>query len=221
MSKIKHVLPIAAAAIVLTAGSIASPKMLQAESVAASAPSVDAATTANKAAPVAKATVDPDPAEQQGWPRGAATPEKLLQLLGERIVAKDIDGIIALHEPEAAIVNWDGSVIRGRAAIRTFYVDWFKQDPVLKVNPQQTVIAGGTRGILDKEVRNRTAAIMGDYSLEQTAADGTRESFTGNFCDTVQEQPNGTWLYVQDNPYPPHGGPGQNGGSVQKRGAHH
>ncbi|MEV0618265.1 hypothetical protein AB0I81_33415 [Nonomuraea sp. NPDC050404] len=41
---------------------------------------------------------------------------------------------------------------------------------------------------------------MGDYTLEQTAPDGTRESFTGNFCDTVREQPDGTWLYVQDNP---------------------
>lgn len=47
---------------------------------------------------------------------------------------------------------------------------------------------------------------MGDYSLEQAGTDGTRVSFTGNFCDTVEEQLDGTWLYVLDNPYPPHGG---------------
>ncbi|MFG2905288.1 YybH family protein [Kitasatospora sp. NPDC048286] len=134
----------------------------------------------------------------------ARTPAQLLKILGERIKAKDVDGIVALQESEAAIVNYDKSVIRGRAAIRAFYVEWFKSDPVLTVNPKQTVIAGGKRAG-GGTVRNRTASIMGEYTLEQTRADGTRESFSGNFCDTVQEQSNGTWLYVQDNPYPPHG----------------
>ncbi|MGW2293191.1 YybH family protein [Streptomyces violaceorubidus] len=196
MSKIKHTLPIAVAGIVLTAGSIAGPRVIQTESVAATAESSSTTETSPGAAAKTKAGV-----------RVAATsPEELLRLLGERIVAKDVDGIVALQEPEAAIVNWDGSVIRGRAAIRAFYVDWFKSNPVLTVNPRQTVLAGGWRG-WDNKVRQRTAAIMGDYTLEQDAADGTRESFTGNFCDTVQEQLDGTWLYVQDNPYPPHGGP--------------
>jgi len=141
----------------------------------------------------------------------AKTPAELLRLLSERIKAKDLDGIIALHEPEAAVVNYDESIVRGHEDIRAFYVEWFKSDPVLTVNPRQTVVAGGKRGS-DGKVRGRTAAIMGDYTLEQTGPDGTRESFTGNFCDTVQEQRDGTWLYVQDNPYPPHGttapGPG-------------
>ncbi|MEU4533371.1 hypothetical protein AB0G15_00775 [Streptosporangium sp. NPDC023825] len=136
---------------------------------------------------------------------GAKSPAELLKILGERIQAKDLDGIIALHEPEAAVVLYDGTIARGHKEIRAMYVDWFKSNPILKVNPLQTVEAGGKRG-WDGKVRGRTAAIMGDYTLEQTAPDGTRESFTGNFCDTVSEQPDGTWLYVQDNPYPPHGG---------------
>jgi ketosteroid isomerase-like protein len=201
MSKIKHTLPIAAAAIVLTAGSIAGPTFIQTESVATST------STATETPATTEAPADTEaPAEIIGTRTVATTPAQLLQLLGERIKAKDIDGIIALHEPEAAIVNYDGSIIRGRKEIRAFYIEWFKSDPVLTVNPRQTVLAGGKRAGNGK-VRSRTAAIMGDYSLTQNAADGTRESFTGNFCDTVQEQPDGTWLYVQDNPYPPHGGP--------------
>lgn len=132
------------------------------------------------------------------------TPEAALKQLGERIKAKDIDGIIALHEKEAAIVDWDGSVVRGHVAIRKFYIEWFKSDPVLTVNPKQTTIAGGER--IFGKVYLRTAAVMGDYSLTQNAADGTRETFTGDFCDTLEEQPDGSWLYVLDNPYPPHGG---------------
>lgn len=200
MSKIKHVLPIAAAAIVLTAGSIAGPRFIQTESVAAPA------STATETPATSEAPVTPEvPAGNTGTRTAATTPAQLLHLLGERIRAKDIDGIVALQEPEAVIVNYDGSIIRGRKDIRAFYVEWFKSDPVLTVNPRQTVPAGGWRG-WDGKVHARTAAIMGDYSLAQNAPDGTRVSFTGKFCDTVQEQLDGTWLYVQDNPYPPHGG---------------
>ena len=131
------------------------------------------------------------------------TPDNLLALLGKRIVKKDIDGIVALHEPTATLVNYDGSLITGRAAIRAFYLDWFKSDPVLTVNPKQTLVTGGQPAAGGK-ILNRTASIMGTYSLTQNAADGTRETFTGNFCDVVRQQPNGKWLYLQDNPYPPH-----------------
>ncbi|MFF4037617.1 YybH family protein [Streptomyces sp. NPDC001816] len=192
MSRIKRALPIATTAIVLTAASIVGPTFFLAE-------------TSNAAPAVSKSTATTTPADRSGKPAAAKTPAELLQLLGERIKAKDVDGIIALQEPEAAIVNYDGSIIRGREDIRAFYVEWFKSDPVLTVNPLQTVLAGGKRA-KDGTVRGRSASIMGKYTLEQTRADGTRESFSGNFCDTVHEQPNGTWLYVQDNPYPPHGG---------------
>lgn len=219
MSIIKHTLPLAAAAIVLTAGSIAGPGFIQAQSAAASTSAV--AETPAAEAPAAEAPAASEaPAAPEGQagifnPRPVAkTPEQLLQLLGERIKAKDIEGIIALHEPEAAIVDWDLSVIRGHAAIRAFYVGWFDMNPVLTVNARQTVATGGWRG-WDGVVRQRTASIMGDYSLEQNGTDGTRVSFTGNFCDTVEEQMDGTWLYVLDNPYPPHGG------GTPAAGAHH
>ncbi|MFD5234701.1 YybH family protein [Streptomyces qaidamensis] len=192
MKRIKRALPIATASIVLTAAGIVGPTFILVEPTSAStATSESTATTTT--------------ADASGQRATAKSPAELLKMLSERIVAKDVDGIIALHEPEAAIVNFDGSIIRGHKEIRAFYLEWFKSDPVLTVNPLQTVTAGGKR-TGDGKVRNRTAAIMGKYTLEQTAADGTRESFSGNFCDTVQEQPNGTWLYVQDNPYPPHGG---------------
>jgi len=134
----------------------------------------------------------------------ARTPAELLALLGERIKSKDLDGIVDLQEPEAAIVNFDQSVVRGRAAIRAFYLDWFKLDPVLTVDVLQTEVFGGRRAWWSGEVRGRTATLMGKYTLEQTGPDGARESFDGDFCDTVKEQPNGTWLYLIDNPYPPH-----------------
>jgi ketosteroid isomerase-like protein len=133
----------------------------------------------------------------------ANTPAELLQLLGERIVAKDLAGILALHEPTAAVVNWDGTVSKGKPAIRAMYIDWFNSNPVLLVNPQQTLITGGQPNG-SGNLLNRTASIMGDYTLEQDMPDGTRVLYRGNFCDIVRQQPDGTWLYLQDNPYPPH-----------------
>jgi ketosteroid isomerase-like protein len=195
MSKMKHTLPLVAAALFLTTGSFLTPGFIKSEAAAASEP-----TTAT--APSKTQT----PSKSAGPRSTAQTPAQLLTLLGERIRAKDVEGIVALHEPEAAVVNFDGSIIRGHAAIRAFYIDWFALNPILTVNPRQTVIAGGWRkwtGV----VQERTASIMGDYSLTQDTPTGTRETFTGAFCDILQEQANGTWLYVQDNPYPPHGGP--------------
>jgi hypothetical protein len=42
--------------------------------------------------------------------------------------------------------------------------------------------------------------------MSQDAEGGGRTTFTGNFCDIVRQQADGTWLYLHDNPYPPHGG---------------
>lgn len=137
----------------------------------------------------------------------ANSPAQLLRLLGERIVAKDVDGIIALQERNAAIIDWDLTVIRGHADIRAFYIEWFKSNPVLTVNPQQIFVSGGQRQP-DGRLLNRTGSIMGTYSLTQDAPGGGRETFTGNFCDIVRQQTDGTWLYLQDNPYPPHGDSG-------------
>jgi ketosteroid isomerase-like protein len=135
---------------------------------------------------------------------GAPMPEDLFRLLGERIVARDLDGIVALHEPRAVIVNYDLSVIKGRAAMRTFYADWLKSNPLLKVNLRQVTLDGGDKAGCGT-VRHQTASVMGGYTLEQTAPDGTRETLSGDFCDLVRQQADGTWLYIQRNPYPAHG----------------
>nr|WP_243275185.1 nuclear transport factor 2 family protein [Streptomyces albus] len=133
---------------------------------------------------------------------GADTPAEAIKAMSRMIKAKDVDGVVAIHEPEAALVERNGSTIRGLATIREFYVEWFKSNPQLTVHPRSTVISGGKRGGGGK-VRGRTAVTMGDYVLEQTGPDGNRVRYTGYFCNTLHEQPNGTWLYIQDNPYPP------------------
>jgi len=208
MSRIKRTIPVAGIAILLAAGGSLGYTVLAGPAVAS--PAVSESTPHHASAHGHHAGPQDTPAAitaisaDTGRPPRAKTPEMALRLLGERIAAKDVDGIIALHVREAGLVDFDGSIVRGHEQIRAFYIEFFKTDPILTVDPQQTVIAGGERGGGGK-VRNRLGTVMGDYSLELTGPDGTRQSFTGNFCDVLSEQPNGTWLYVHDNPYPPHG----------------
>ncbi len=209
MNTIKLLLPVAGLAMMVAAvwtsvGS-ASAGVTDAPAVnnAAAAANAHAGHAEQVAASVGPTVIGPTVILPPGPKPVAKSPEELLKLLGDRIVAKDLDGIIALQEPEAAIVNFDLTVIRGQQQIRAFYAEWFKSNPVLTVKPGQVLIAGGQRGV-DGKLTGRAGSIMGTYSLEQDGPDGTRVSFTGNFCDIVHEQPNGTWLYVQDNPYPPH-----------------
>ncbi|MEV4844550.1 hypothetical protein AB0K20_15210 [Micromonospora matsumotoense] len=210
MEEIKRTLPIVAGGILLVAGTLFGASSAYGQTDTNSPQSAHANHSAGHeaharvpgfVAPTAAVTPVPAPSAA-ALQAGAQTPAQLLNLLGQRIVAKDVEGIIALQEREAAIIDWDGSVIRGHAAIRAFYVEWFKSDPILQVNPLQIVEAGGTR--VGNTVIGRSASVMGTYTLEQDGPDGSRVSFSGNFCDIVRQQLNGTWLYIQDNPYPPH-----------------
>ena len=202
MSKIRRILVVTNTAVLVAAVGFVG-YGLQAQASVAQPAGSTSAHAGHAAAPRPASPTPSQLSKADAAAAGAANPNALLRQLGQRIVAKDIDGIIALHEQHAAIVNYDLTVIRGRQDIRAFYLDWFKSNPVLTVNPLQTTISGGQKQP-DGTLLNRTASIMGTYSLTQDAADGTRETFTGNFCDIVRQQPDGTWLYVQDNPYPPH-----------------
>jgi ketosteroid isomerase-like protein len=120
-----------------------------------------------------------------------STPADLLALLGRLMEARDVDAIMDIHEDGAAMVEWGGGVARGEEAIRQVYADFFATDPVLKVQALQIVEAGGS------------AIILGDYTLDYTNANGKVISVKGKFGDMVRQQPDGSWLYLLDNPYAP------------------
>jgi ketosteroid isomerase-like protein len=124
-------------------------------------------------------------------PEERGSPKELLALLGKFIAAHDVDSIMAIHEQEAALVEWGGKVARGYDEVRQVYVDFFETDPDLKVQALQIVDAGGV------------AIILGDYTLDYTNANGKIVSVDGKFGDIVRQQPDGSWLYLLDNPYAP------------------
>lgn len=120
------------------------------------------------------------------------TPQALFELLRQYIIARNIPGILSIHDPEAGVVEFGGGVARGGEAIYDLYVNFFASDPVLDARPLQIIEAGGV------------AIILGEYTLDFKDENGVAQRVTGKFGDIVRQESNGkSWLYLLDNPYAP------------------
>lgn len=123
----------------------------------------------------------------------ANTPAELLSLLNESINAGDLQAIVACYDPEAVFVlpEDQGGEARGREAIGAAYVQFLATKPTLTLNATVIVEARGV------------AIVLGDWTLEGTGPDANSASMSGKFRDIVRQQPDGTWLYLIDNPFQP------------------
>jgi ketosteroid isomerase-like protein len=105
----------------------------------------------------------------------AGDPQDLERLLIDRQHAGDIEGMVALFEPNAVIDCSDGRFVRGHEAIRAFYAE--------------TVATGRKWG----RGEQRPALIAGDLALTSTKLpDGDVTS------EVARRQSDGTWLWVID-----------------------
>jgi len=105
----------------------------------------------------------------------ARDPQDLERLLIVRQHAGDVEGMVALFEPEALIDNAEGRLIRGHAEIRTFFAE---------------IVASGKKFQMGTQT---PAVINGDLALTGTRlADGT---MTG---EVARRQSDGTWLWTID-----------------------
>jgi ketosteroid isomerase-like protein len=137
---------------------------------------------AESSSALARAAVDPSK---------RSSPKELLALLGKYIEARDVEAILAIHEPGASLVEFGGGISRGEEELRKSYGKFFQSKPQLKVNALQIVESGGV------------AIILGDYTLKFEDQNGEIMNSAGKFGDMVRQQPDGSWLYLLDNPFAP------------------
>ena len=105
----------------------------------------------------------------------ARDPQDLEGLLVSRQRAGDIDGMVALYEPEAVIDAGEGRVLRGHDVIRAFFADLREAGRVFAFGEQ------------------RPATISGDLALTSARLpDG------GVTAEVARRQADGTWLWVID-----------------------
>ncbi|MQA86058.1 MAG: hypothetical protein GEV03_15870 [Streptosporangiales bacterium] len=107
----------------------------------------------------------------------AAQPEDLGRFFLERANAGDVEGLVALYEPDAVMAFPTGQITAGHGAIRAVYERLLANKP--------TFTSAGQRPAL----RN------GDLALTST-----RFVDSGGTVEVARQQPDGTWLWVLDQP---------------------
>ncbi|MFG1700057.1 YybH family protein [Nonomuraea sp. NPDC049309] len=107
----------------------------------------------------------------------AARPEDLSRFVVERLNAGDVEGLVALYEPDAVLALPDGGVARGRDEIRRAYAALVADRPVFTPGEQQPTL------------------VSGDLALTSVRLPGG-----GVTVEVARRQQDGTWLWVIDQP---------------------
>ncbi|MGJ5830125.1 YybH family protein [Streptomyces ossamyceticus] len=107
----------------------------------------------------------------------ATEPNDLGRYFIERANAGDVDGLVALYEPDAVLAFPPGGLATGHARIREVYEQFVAAAPVLEPGRQHPPL------------------ITGDLAL--TACTLANGEIT---VEIARRQPDGSWLWVADQP---------------------
>lgn len=107
----------------------------------------------------------------------AVQPEDLSRFVVDRLNAADVDGLVALYEPDAVLALPDGRVATGSQEIRQAYEQLVRDRPVFTPGEQQPTLRNG------------------DLALTSVRLPGG-----GATVEVARRQPDGTWLWVMDQP---------------------
>jgi len=116
----------------------------------------------------------------------ATQPDQIIGLFATRFNAGDVEGLIALYEAGASIIpDPAAGAVSGTAAIREAL--------------QPFVAMGGTLTILASSSTQSgdIALTHSSWRLEAPGADPMESTS----AEVARRQPDGTWLYVVDNPW--------------------
>ncbi|MGB6174768.1 MAG: hypothetical protein WBF43_00155 [Methylocella sp.] len=107
----------------------------------------------------------------------ALDPQDLARLLVSRANAGDVEGMVALYEPDAALACGDGRIAVGADAIRKFYTGFLAAGPTFDLGEQ------------------RPAMLRGNLALTSTRLPNGIVT-----AEVARKQSDGTWLWAIDQP---------------------
>jgi uncharacterized protein (TIGR02246 family) len=105
------------------------------------------------------------------------------------VKARDLDGLMALYEPEAQYVRRDGTVVIGQAAIRALLQSLTTVATEIEMNVVRVVALNGI------------ALLYNDWQSKTTSEDGRVRESAGKAIEVVRRQPDGRWLFAIDDPF--------------------
>ena len=119
----------------------------------------------------------------------ANSPREVANLVAQRLNRGDLDGIMALYEPNAGLAPQPGQVLQGAAAIREGFAGFIALKPSMNMESETVIQA------------DDLAIVYTKWSLSGTGPDGSAVNMHGQATDEMRRQPDGTWLCVIDNPF--------------------
>ena len=120
----------------------------------------------------------------------AREPEEAHRLWGERFQAGDLEGLLALYEPGATLAAQPGQSVTGTAAIREALAGFLGLGASFAFRETKPALRGGDLALLHDS-----------WTMDGTGADGSPLHLEATTADVVRRQPDGTWLFVIDNPW--------------------
>lgn len=105
----------------------------------------------------------------------AKKPNDLEKFFVERVNAGDIDGLVALYEPNAVVAYDNGKAAIGQKQIREFFSEFLANRPQLDPSNQAEALCNGDLALTSSRLSN------GDITAE-----------------VARRQADGSWLWVVD-----------------------
>jgi len=119
----------------------------------------------------------------------AHKPEELDVLFAQAVNAGDIEAVIKLYEPAASLTPQPGQVVSGSTAVRDALSGFLAMKPRLTLQARTLAEAGGI------------ALTTSKWIVEGAGPDGKPMKTEGQSAEVARRQPDGTWLFVIDNPH--------------------
>jgi uncharacterized protein (TIGR02246 family) len=121
----------------------------------------------------------------------AYSPAEIHTLFRNAFNIGDVEALVALYEPDAILVV-DGKSVSGREEIRKAF------ENILLARGRMTL---ETRAVVESQ--QGLAVLHGGWVIERATGTGAELMTRGLSTEVVRRQPDGTWLFVIDNPYTP------------------
>lgn len=117
----------------------------------------------------------------------ASTPEQIHRLFEDRFNAGDLDGLMELYEPDAALIAQPGSLANGIEQARAALQGFLALKGRITLDTRLVVTVG------------ELAYLANTWSLTGTGPDGAPVMLGATTAEVARRQADGSWRYVIDN----------------------
>jgi len=117
------------------------------------------------------------------------SPTDVIEAFSTRLADGDLEGALALYEPDATFAPQPGRQIRGIEAIRPALEQFIALKPTM---------TGSIEKVLEAD---DIALVVNRWTLDGTGPDGAPIAMAGVSSDVMRRQDDGTWRILVDDPW--------------------